>query len=93
MSHWVYIIYSSSVDTYYRGQTDNLQERIRRHNNGWEKSTKSGLPWKLVWYSEVKDRAAAVILERKLKNLSRLRLLDFISKYTDGVAGPDDPDR
>jgi len=31
MSFWVYIIYSESIDSYYKGQTDDLSERIRRH--------------------------------------------------------------
>ncbi|NOX47117.1 MAG: GIY-YIG nuclease family protein [Chlorobi bacterium] len=45
----VYILYSHSLDSFYRGQTNNILERIKRHNSGSEKFTKSGIPWKLIW--------------------------------------------
>jgi putative endonuclease len=80
MKYWVYIIYSESTDSYYKGQTSNLSDRLVRHNNGWEKSTNPGAPWMLIWSAEKPDRSSAVMLERKLKNLSRERLLKFISK-------------
>jgi len=80
MKYWVYIIYSASTDSYYKGQTNDLNERLTRHNNGWEKATHPGAPWKLVWSTEKDDRSSAVKLEKKLKNLSRERLIKFISK-------------
>ena len=84
MSHWVYILYSQKTDSYYKGQTDDLPERINRHNNGREKATQFGRPWKLVWKCEKSDRASAVRLEKKLKNMSREKLKKFILKYIDG---------
>ena len=89
MSHWVYIIYSESADVFYKGQTDDLTERIIRPNNRWEKATRHGVPWKLVWRIEKPDRSSAMNLEKKLKHLTRLRLIEFIRKYPEGVAGPD----
>jgi putative endonuclease len=85
MCYFVYILYSESVDSYYKGQTENLEERIHRHNCGWEKSTHNGIPWKLVWSTQKPDRPSAVRLEKKLKNLTRERLEDFIRK--NNVAG------
>ena len=89
MSHWVYIIYSESADVFYKGQTDDLSGRIIRHNNRWEKATRHGAPWKLVWRMEKPDRSSAMDLEKKLKHLTRKRLTEFISKYPEGFAGPD----
>ena len=80
MCYTVYIIYSDTLDAFYKGQTQDLENRIMRHNNGWEKATRSGVPWKLVWSTEKPDRSAAVLLEAKLKNLSRKRLVEFIRK-------------
>ena len=80
MSCIVYILYSGSSDKYYKGQTTNLEERLFRHNNGYEKSTKGGSHWELVWYAEKPDRSSAMILEKKLKNLSRKKLVEFIKK-------------
>jgi putative endonuclease len=87
MSYWVYIIYSESTDSYYKGQTDNLTERLIRHSSGWEKSTKYGAPWKLIWSTEKVDRSSALKLEKKLKNLSRIRLIKFIQSNGGIVAG------
>ncbi len=89
MSHFVYILYSRTNDSFYKGQTDDLEDRIHRHNKGWEKATRSGAPWILVWAVEKTHRSAAVILESKLKNLSRKRLINFILKNGGTFAGPD----
>ncbi len=40
----VYILYSQSTSKYYTGQTDNLENRLKRHNSGLSLSTKSGKP-------------------------------------------------
>ena len=78
---FVYVLYSTKFDKYYVGQTKNLQERVLRHNNGIENFTRKYVPWKLV-FSLVKDsRSEALQLEKKLKNLSRDRLQEFITKY------------
>ena len=81
MSYWVYILYSESTNNFYKGQTVDLKERITRHNSGFEKATRHGVPWQLIWSTEKPDRSSAVVLEQKLKNLSRKRLIEFISKY------------
>ena len=81
MDYFVYILYSPSTDSYYKGQTSNLRERLTRHNNGYEKATKHGVPWKLVWNTKKETLGEALTLERKLKNLSRKRTVQFIEKY------------
>ena len=85
----VYILYSKKLDKYYKGSTSDLLERLRRHNAGCEKATKPGCPWLLIASFPKFDRSQAVILERKLKNLSRDRLKGFIEKYKGG-AGTDE---
>ena len=89
MCYFVYILYSKSTDAYYKGQTSDLEDRFRRHNNKQEKATRNGVPWNLLWYSEKSTRSEALILERKLKNLSRNRTIEFVKKNKTGVAGPD----
>jgi putative endonuclease len=85
MAYFVYILYSRSADVFYKGQTDDLPDRIQRHNQGREKATCQGVPWQLLWSVEKPDRKSAMQLEKKLKNLSRKRLLEFISKYRNGL--------
>jgi putative endonuclease len=90
MAYFVYILYSKNLGTFYKGQTSDLTDRLKRHNSGYEKATKSGAPWILLWNTEKETRSQAVQLELKLKNLSRLRLVQFMLKYQDGVASPDE---
>jgi putative endonuclease len=91
MSYCVYILYSESTNRYYKGQTTDLKDRLYRHNSGMEKATRFGRPWRLVWSCRKDSRSEAVILEKKLKNLSRKKLEEFISKYSSDSAGPDAP--
>jgi putative endonuclease len=83
MKYYVYILFSESADSFYKGQTTNLEDRMNRHNSGMEKATSRYAPWKLIWSTVVSSRSEATRLERKIKNLTRKRLLDFISKYGD----------
>jgi putative endonuclease len=82
MPYAVYILRSDLHDRYYIGQTENLHDRFKRHNAGTEKATAPFMPWILLWQTEKSTRAEAVSLERKLKNLSRQRLIAFIEKYS-----------
>ncbi len=82
MKYFVYILYSEAFDSYYKGQTNNVPKRVQRHNSGLEKATARYRPWKLAWFTEKKSRSEAVILERKLKNLSKERTSSFINKYS-----------
>jgi putative endonuclease len=63
----VYILYSAVVDRYYVGQTSDLQDRLRRHNQGRSKYTKSGIPWNLVYKEGFETRSQAVQREQELK--------------------------
>ncbi|MFN4286081.1 MAG: GIY-YIG nuclease family protein [Lacibacter sp.] len=81
MPFFVYILYSSGHDRYYIGQTENPASRLERHNEGYEFATAPYVPWKLVCCIEKETRGEAMILERKLKNLNRLKLERFIAKY------------
>ncbi|MCG9900028.1 MAG: GIY-YIG nuclease family protein [Hydrotalea sp.] len=81
MEYWVYILYSERSNRYYIGQTRNITERLARHNAGSENSTAPFRPWLLLWKTAKYSRSEAIILERKLKNLSRNRIKLFIEKY------------
>ena len=83
MGYFVYILQSLKNDKYYIGQTNDVGERLKRHNSGMVASTAPHGPWKLVWYTEKPDRADAMMLELKIKNLSRERIERFIQKYSD----------
>lgn len=78
---YIYILYSNGHNRFYIGQTNNINERLNRHNSGFEKSTKSYIPWELIGYFEKQNRSEAMILEKKLKNLNTEDLKKLIAKY------------
>ena len=80
---YLYILYSESSDSYYIGVTNDLDERLQRHNAGYVKSTKSKRPWIRIYFKEYDSKTEAMNRERKLKNLkSRKRMLEWINKQS-----------
>ena len=73
---FVYILYSEKRSRYYVGQTADIDKRLKRHNQGNVKSTKSGIPWKLVLQLQVSSRSEAMILEKKIKKRGAKRYID-----------------
>jgi putative endonuclease len=80
VEYFVYILYADSFDKFYGGQTYNADDRVLRHSKGHEKSTAPFVPWSIVWFTAKPSRAQAMSLERKLKNLSKIRIKQFIEK-------------
>jgi putative endonuclease len=72
---FVYILKSTSTNKYYCGQTKDFEARIKRHNKGREKYTKSGVPWILVHKIEIRNRSEAIVMERKIKKRGIKRFL------------------
>ena len=64
----VYFLYSESLQQYYCGQTSNVGYRLDQHNASEVKSTKHGVPWKLIGFVIMETRSAAMILERQVKS-------------------------
>jgi putative endonuclease len=82
MSYYVYILFAEKFDKFYIGQTNDISNRLKRHNNGTEKATRPFIPWDMVWFTSKDTRSEAMILEKKLKNLSKIRIRSFIEKYS-----------
>jgi putative endonuclease len=75
MPYYVYILESQKNGKYYVGSTNNIGERLKRHNEGRSKYTKVGIPWKLMYCEEHPDRSSAVKRENQIK---RRKDKDFI---------------
>ena len=76
MEYWTYILYSETLNKFYTGQTNNLDTRIERHNLALVKSTKNGIPWKLIHSTKQSSRTEAIKLETKIKKRGAKRFLD-----------------
>jgi putative endonuclease len=68
MSVFSYILRSISTGAYYVGQTRDLEDRLRRHNQQRSKATKGRGPWELVFQIEFPTRSQAMAWERKVKS-------------------------
>ena len=67
MRFHVYIIQSEYDGSYYVGSTNNLEDRIERHNQGRSTYTKGKTPWKLVYTDQFADRSSATKRESQIK--------------------------
>ena len=67
MPFFVYILQSEVDGSLYTGQTNNLNERLKRHNNGLIRSSKSKAPFKLGYVECYETRAEAMWREWELK--------------------------
>jgi putative endonuclease len=69
MPHWVYALYSPVHDKIYVGETSDLDDRYRSHNElatkGW---TVHYRPWVILYKEESIDRKTARTRERQLKS-------------------------
>ena len=72
---YVYVLYSSSVDTYYIGQTSDVEKRLLRHNNGYVRSTKRYIPWELKYMKEFETRKEAMAMEAYYKGMKSKQFL------------------
>ena len=68
---FVYIIESVKIGRYYIGQTEDLDKRLKMHNQGKNLSTKPYVPWQIKWWKEYTTRSEAIRIERKLKSLKK----------------------
>jgi putative endonuclease len=77
---WYVYILKCSNNSYYTGCTNDLKDRIRRHNKGQVNFTKDKLPVELITYIAFSDKYKAFQFEKYLKSgsgraFARKRLL------------------
>jgi len=60
----------------YTGCTENLEERLERHNNGFVPATESRRPVKLMTYVMFNDKYKAFTFEKYLKSGSGLSVFE-----------------
>ena len=65
---YVYVLLSKRIQRWYIGSTRDLRKRILRHNLGKNKSTKYGIPGKLIYCEISLNKADARAREKYLKS-------------------------
>lgn len=80
----VYIIQSEPTGRYYCGQTKNLKQRLRHHNDPEYRSDATTRrftgPWDLVWNEEHLTRGSAMKKERQIKRRGVKRFLESVAQ-------------
>jgi len=75
MHCYVYFLYSKKWKKFYVGISNNVYDRLLRHNSGYSLSTKGGIPWILLHTIECKDKSTAMTLELRIKKRGISRYL------------------
>jgi putative endonuclease len=63
----VYVLTSTKTGRRYVGSCQDLEDRLRRHNNGESKATRHGVPWTVLHVEKFETRAAAMKKESYYK--------------------------
>ena len=82
MTYIVYILYSPSLDQYYIGHTQNLEDRLFRHNNSGSKATKKTNDWILVYSEIFQTKGAAFHRELEIKKKKSKNYIQWLISST-----------
>lgn len=84
--YYIYVLYNSSKNFIYIGFSENLKERVRKHNAGEVRSTKAYQPFVLVFYEAYPTKSDAKRREKYLKsNKGKTTLITMLKDYFDRV--------
>ena len=63
-----YIIYSKTADKFYIGATNNIQDRLKKHNSNNKGFTSIATDWELKFQRAFQTKIEATEFERKIKS-------------------------
>ena len=66
--YFVYAISSLTRNYIYVGMTKDIEQRVKRHNDGRERTTKPYVPFELIYSEECETRPKARIKEKYWKS-------------------------
>jgi len=81
--YFVYILKSEKDESYYIGQTSDLNDRLKRHNEGRFGYTKSKIPGKLIYLEEFDTRKEAIKSEKEIKSRKQKSYIEYLITYKD----------
>ena len=79
---YIYVLESSKNKNLYFGHTNDLKKRLREHNCGKNFSTKTHIPWDIIYYEACLEKEDAARRERYLKTTQGKKMLKLrLKKY------------
>ncbi len=76
---FVYILQSERDQSYYKGFTEDLLLRLKRHNNGESTYTRNKIPWHFVYIESCRSKTEALKREKALKKYSHAQVEQLIT--------------
>jgi len=70
MAYTTYILKSIKDEKYYYGHTEHIDIRLKQHNNGRVRSTKSRVPFVIHYTENFKSKSEAFAREQFFKSLA-----------------------
>ena len=78
---YTYIIFSKSLQVYYKGYSAALTQRLEKHNSGNSTYTSKVNDWEMVYWKSFLTKKEALIEEKRLKKLNVNSLQKLISEF------------
>jgi len=66
--YYVYVVKSLTIDFYYKGHCQDLENRIAQYNSGMTVSSRPYLPVQLVYFESFETKAEAIVREKYFKS-------------------------
>ncbi|NVO20973.1 MAG: GIY-YIG nuclease family protein [Bacteroidetes bacterium] len=79
----VYVLYSESSDSFYIGQTIDIDLRIQQHNSHLFKNanTRKAMDWIIFYKLVCRSRHQAISIENHIKKMKSRRYFENLRKY------------
>ena len=84
MVYYVYILYSTQLDLFYIGSSENPEVRLSKHLANHKGFTGKAKDWKIVYTESYPDKTEALIREKQLKKWkNRERIQQLIARQSE----------
>ncbi|RQP10295.1 MAG: GIY-YIG nuclease family protein [Chryseobacterium sp.] len=78
LGYFVYILFSETLNTYYKGFTTDVEKRLYYHLNSQRKFTSKSSDREVVYVRRFTTKKEALVEERRLNRLNRISLEKLI---------------
>jgi len=79
---YLYILQNEKDKGFYVGHSQNIKERLKRHNEGRSGYTKGKGNWKLVYLEEYPTKAEAMSREKEVKEKKSRKYIEFLVRMS-----------
>lgn len=75
---YLYILKNDRDGSFYVGHTQNIQDRLKRHNENRSIYTKNRGTWLLVYLEELTSRSEAMRREKEIKKKKSKKYIEYL---------------